>query len=194
MTPQQLRSHYRRIRAQIPPAQQQANAVALAEHIESFLGNIRSQRIAAYLSTGGEISLGPWMRRQQRHRVFLPKLYVPIEPRLRFAELTADTRWMQNRFLITEPAAHWGNTRHARELDVILMPLVAFDLEGNRLGMGGGYYDRSMAFRRNRQSWRKPRLIGVAHSQQRHEGLPQNPWDVPLDYVITEQGVLRTQR
>ena len=132
------------------------------------------RRIAAYLATGGEISLGPWISRQRQHRIYLPKLYEPLEPRLRFAELTAATQWMQNRFSITEPAGHWGNTRHPRELDIILMPLVAFDGDGNRMGMGGGYYDRSLAFRRGRQSWRKPRLIGVAHSLQEHAALPKN--------------------
>ena len=75
-------------------------------------------------------------------------------------------------------------------MDVILLPLVAFDRKGYRLGMGGGYYDRSLAFRRSRQQWRRPRLIGVAHSCQQHPGLPQQHWDVPLDCIITESEII----
>lgn len=117
-------------------------------------------------------------------------LYEPIEPLLRFAEINKDTRWKQNRYQITEPDTHWGNTHHARQLDIILMPLVAFDRQGNRMGMGGGFYDRTLSFRQARQAWIKPKLIGVAHSCQEHPGLKRQPWDVSLDGVITENEII----
>jgi 5-formyltetrahydrofolate cyclo-ligase len=65
---------------------------------------------------------------------------------------------------------------------------VAFSATGDRLGMGGGYYDRSFAFRL--QSSAPPRLVGVGYGFQRHDGLRAEPWDVPLDAVVTEDGLL----
>jgi 5-formyltetrahydrofolate cyclo-ligase len=83
---------------------------------------------------------------------------------------------------------------HSRVLDVILMPLVAFDGQGNRLGMGAGYYDRTLAFLRHRRHWRKPRIIGLAYEFQRMPALPAEPWDVPLDGIITEAGFYKISR
>jgi len=76
-------------------------------------------------------------------------------------------------------------------LDLILLPLVAFDKSGHRLGMGGGYYDRTLAFLAHRRLWRKPHLLGTAYQFQQLETLPTQPWDIPLDGIATEQGVLR---
>ena len=67
------------------------------------------------------------------------------------------------------------------------MPLVGFDQQGYRLGMGGGYYDATLAFMQHRRLWRKPRLVGVAYECQRVETLPHDPWDMPLDAVLTER-------
>jgi 5-formyltetrahydrofolate cyclo-ligase len=80
----------------------------------------------------------------------------------------------------------------ARELDLILLPLVAFDESGQRLGMGGGFFDRSLAFLAWRQHWRKPHLIGLAYDFQKVAALPREPWDVPLDAVVTDQNVYVT--
>ena len=66
------------------------------------------------------------------------------------------------------------------------MPLVAFDTECNRLGMGGGYYDRTLGFLHRRNRWQSPRLIGVAHDCQKVDPLPIQNWDIPLQGVITE--------
>ena len=62
------------------------------------------------------------------------------------------------------------------------------------MGMGGGFYDRTLAFRRSREHWIKPQLIGVAHSCQQHPGLPRQPWDVPLDAIITERDIIVTAK
>ena len=75
----------------------------------------------------------------------------------------------------------------ARQLDVVIAPLVAFDESLNRLGMGGGYYDRTFAFRKRARVLRRPVLIGVAYSFQRVDRLQPENWDVPLDVVITEK-------
>ena len=76
-------------------------------------------------------------------------------------------------------------------LDLILLPLVGFDLKGNRLGMGGGYYDRTLSYLRHRRFWIKPRLVGVAHECQKVDSLIARPWDIPLDAVVTETAFYR---
>jgi 5-formyltetrahydrofolate cyclo-ligase len=190
MLPNQIRQHYRRLRANLSIQEQQLNASRLAHNISTFLGKFKSLKIAAYLATQGEISVTPWIEQQSRHHIYLPKLYEPVSPNLRFAAMNSQTRWMKNRFKIVEPKAHWGETLHARRLDVILMPLVAFDRSGTRMGMGGGYYDRSLAFRRYRKYWTQPVLIGVAHSLQESPQLIRNQWDVSLDFIITEKEII----
>jgi len=98
---------------------------------------------------------------------------------------------LPNRFGIPEPPLKHRHIRMPWGLELILLPLVAFDSDCNRLGMGGGFYDRTLAYLRHRCCWRRPRLIGVAHECQRVEGLPVNEWDVALDAVITERRVYR---
>jgi 5-formyltetrahydrofolate cyclo-ligase len=188
----QLRQHFRRLRRELGHDEQQAHARLVSAQVERYLGFRSGLKISAYIAFQGEISLAPWIEgNRHRHCIHLPRLYEPIEPRLRFAPLKDDTRWMRNRFGIPEPEAHWGKTIAAQHLDIMLVPLVAFDRQGHRLGMGGGYYDRSMGFRGQRKHWRKPLLVGVAHSQQEHSALPQQPWDAALDVIITEREIIR---
>lgn len=189
----QIRKQYRQARRSFSSSIQEYNAYQLSENLQHFLGSSHDLKIAGYLATQGEISLNTWLTRNLRHRTFLPMLYEPIEPRLRFAELNKNTRWKQNRYRITEPDTHWGKTLHARQLDIILMPLVCFDRQGNRMGMGGGFYDRSLAFRNTRKHWLKPLLIGVAHSGQEHPGLNRNSWDVTMDWIITEKEIIQPE-
>jgi len=94
-----------------------------------------------------------------------------------------------NRFRIPEPALHARHRISPMALDLVLTPLVAFGDEGARLGMGGGYYDRTFAWLHHRHLWRTPRLIGVAYGFQYHPDLEANHWDVPLSAVVTEEGV-----
>jgi 5-formyltetrahydrofolate cyclo-ligase len=77
---------------------------------------------------------------------------------------------------------------------VLFVPLVAFDAQGNRLGMGGGYYDSSLAYLRMRRTFRKPKLIGVAYDFQRVAALPCEPWDVPLDAVLTDRALYQFKK
>ena len=74
-------------------------------------------------------------------------------------------------------------------LDLVITPLVAFDAEGNRMGMGGGYYDRSFAWRKRRRIWRGPMLVGYAYELQKLNSIRASDWDVPMDAVVTESAL-----
>lgn len=153
-----------------------------------------SRRIACYLPNDGEIDPQPLMSHlwALKKHCYLPVLSPMPHERLWFARVTPDTPFAPNRFGILEPriADDW---RRARELDLILLPLVGFDLTGNRLGMGAGYYDRSLEFLRLRQVWKKPRIVGLAHECQRVARLPVNEWDIALDAVVTDRAVYLMQ-
>lgn len=143
----------------------------------------RATRIAAYFPMGGELDCRAlieqaWARGRD---VYLPILH---GNRLRFRPYTAATRLAPNRFRIPEPVS--GAELPATAMDVAITPLVGFDSAGNRLGMGGGFYDRSFHFLLQRTRWRHPRLVGLAYDLQRVTEIDRQPWDVPLDAVVTE--------
>jgi 5-formyltetrahydrofolate cyclo-ligase len=106
---------------------------------------------------------------------------------MRFAAYQPGMRMALNRFSIAEPALPRAELLAAECLDLIIMPLVGFDAGGNRLGMGGGFYDRTLAFLQHRGRWRRPLLFGLAYEFQRVDGLQPRCWDVPLDGVITDR-------
>jgi 5-formyltetrahydrofolate cyclo-ligase len=151
---------------------------------------LRARRIGLYLPQGGEFDTHPmliqalWMQRA---------CYLPVLPRrgrvMRFGRLGRNARMKPNRYGIPEPVD--AKPLRARQLDLLLMPLVGFDRAGHRLGMGGGYYDATLAFMRHRRNGHKPRLVGVAYECQLVDALPHDPWDMPLDAVLTERQLYR---
>jgi 5-formyltetrahydrofolate cyclo-ligase len=190
-TRQSLRLALRARRRALSPPEQRRAAHDLAARLAATRLFRVSRRIALYLPNDGEIDPQPLMARMQSagKRCYLPILSRLKHDRLWFAPYTDATPLALNRFGIPEPmtaARHWVR---AQELDLILMPLVAFDAHGNRLGMGGGFYDKSLAFLRNRSRWHKPHLIGLAHDFQRVEQLETFAWDVPLQGVVTDRTV-----
>lgn len=153
-----------------------------------------SRRIACYWGVGGEMDLGAFLQRahQDERAIYLPVLRRGPIKGLRFYRYHPGERLRVNRFGIPEPMPRQSNRIACRRLDLVLVPLVAFDRQGNRLGMGGGFYDRTFAFLHQwRGRWRHPRLLGVAFSFQKIAELPTEPWDVPLAGIATERGLLR---
>lgn len=184
-----LRRRYRSARAALSPhARYQAERQALRQALSAGLF-LKGRRWGVYLPFGAEFDVLPlanqalWMRKQ----VFVPVLPLrPAKP-LRFVQLKKRQPLSHNRHGIVEPY-----DRHrigARQLEVLLVPLVAFDNRGVRLGMGGGYYDATLAYLRTRRYLRRPRLIGVAYACQQAPELPNEVWDVRLDNVLTETGL-----
>jgi 5-formyltetrahydrofolate cyclo-ligase len=152
------------------------------------------RRIAIYLPYGRELDPGIVIRMALQRRC---SLYVPLVTNMRthrmeFVRLKPGERLRRNRFGIQEPPRHAAERIAVRELDLILLPLVAVDEHGWRLGSGAGFYDRRLHHLRAGRRWRKPRLIGVAYEFQRVPRLDPAPWDVPLDAVITERALYLT--
>lgn len=182
---QGMRSAMRERRRHTPPAERIAVAEAVALHLLPRLHG-REGFIAGYWAIGGEVML---------HRVqaslpgtlgwCLPMLHA--DRRLRFARWDTGGALAPNRHGIPEPQVLADAQLVPEEMAVVLLPLLAFDGHGHRLGMGGGWYDRSFAFRRQRAG--RPWLVGMAHGWQQVPAIAAQDWDVPLDAVVTEQGI-----
>jgi len=151
----------------------------------------KAGRIGVYLANDGELDLSSVVSRIRAmgKRCYLPVLRDRPDVTLRFAPYHHGTRMLTNRFGIDEPDIPRRSLLSVRNLDLLLMPLVAFDAQGNRLGMGGGYFDRTLAYRIQSVGWRRPHLLGVAFAFQQVAAVPSEAWDVPLDTIVTDHGV-----
>jgi 5-formyltetrahydrofolate cyclo-ligase len=183
-----LRNAMRKQRRDLDSTLRAQGGVQIADVATASLVSGRSQRLACYLPNDGEMDLTVLIQRLWNlgHKTYLPILH---GPKLRFLPYESSTRLTENHFGIPEPEIGAEQRCRPSQLHTILMPLVAFDPDGNRLGMGGGYYDQTFAFKRRPRLSVKPRLIGIAHEFQRVARLPTNEWDVPLDGILTERAL-----
>jgi 5-formyltetrahydrofolate cyclo-ligase len=181
----QLRQRNRELRAKLEPAQLEAAATAVCERICALVEYQQAQKIAVYFAVNGEIGLTPLIDHAlaQGKQVYLPNL---DQKTLRFSPYDHSQKMRINRFKLPEPDVDEDEMLNPGDLDLVLAPLVVFDADRNRIGMGGGFYDRSFAFRKN-SSIKKPLLIGVAHVLQKVDCLIPEDWDVRLDMVVTDQ-------
>jgi 5-formyltetrahydrofolate cyclo-ligase len=165
-------------------------ARALAAHIAKLEVFRSAATIGAYFATDGEIDPAPLvgLARTQGQAIFLPVL--GANKLLRFARWEPASRFIENRFGIPEPADSSAIVT-PEALDLVLTPLVAFDVHGNRIGMGGGYYDRTFSFLLNIAPLGKPILLGLAYEFQKLAHIVPQAWDVPLWGIATEASVYR---
>lgn len=189
---QLLRRQIRDARRTLTPQQQQFAAEQLCLNLTKQLPIRKAKALAAYLPTDGEISLLPFIKWAQAHhkKVFVPVLHPIKHHQLWFVELTPDSPMKTNRYGILEPDHRLNKIQPLWALDAVLLPLVAFDNTGARLGMGGGYYDRTLAYRNQLSPFNRPSLIGVAHAIQEVIQLPTENWDIPLSAIATDQTFL----
>lgn len=185
-----LRRVLRRARAGIPPQARRQAGTAIRRLALRLRLLDRKRRIGCYIPAKDELDTAPLRAQALRMGVHL---YLPIVPparqrRLGFVREHGTVGWNDNRYGIAEPDSRHRPLR-AWALDILFVPLLGFDAQGNRIGMGGGYYDASLAFRHLRRHWRGPLLIGLAFEAQRLERIPADPWDVPLDAILTERGL-----
>lgn len=180
-----LRKTLRQRRRALTPHQQQRASRVLAHTLKKLPPLKSARHIAAYVASDGEINPALFLRWAQRQgkTIWLPVICDKHPLGMRFMAAPRPAvrgGWRRNRHGIPEP-----RTRHQispRKLDVLLMPLVGFDAQGNRLGMGGGYYDRLLQSLAHLP--RKPRCLGLAHRCQQVPALVNAAWDRPVDTVI----------
>ncbi len=191
-----MRSWMRQTRRSLSRRQQSAAAEDLAAAIVSHPLFLRAKRIAFYWPSDGEID--PTIAMHQAlvcgKQCFLPALYRGGVKRLLFGRWDGRSCLVQNRFGIPEPdIAHCG-WRYANQLDLVFTPLVAFDRSGNRIGMGGGFYDRSLQHLQRKRNWSRPYVSGLAHDFQCVAEIAPNDWDIPLEAAITDRQSYQFQR
>ncbi|SDH67979.1 5-formyltetrahydrofolate cyclo-ligase [Pseudomonas flavescens] len=190
LTRAQLRRILRQQRRRLAPVAQRHAARALYRQLAHHPLFRRARHVALYLANDGEIDPHLLIAAAHRRgkRVYLPVLKSWPRTSMVFQRIDAGERLVGNRFGIPEPRRHGRRQRKVWTLDLILLPLVGFDRHGGRLGMGGGFYDRSLAYRTRRSCWQKPTLLGLAHGCQQVDRLPVAGWDIPLDATVTDDG------
>ncbi|WP_025386329.1 5-formyltetrahydrofolate cyclo-ligase [Legionella oakridgensis] len=178
-----LRQTYRLIRKNLPHAYKQAAAKKICTQIRALKEYRYAKRIALYHAIHGEVNLNSLWKSAplQGKYCYFPILREDLS--LLFLPATPATHFYENRYGIQEPHGSLDEVLRPDELDIIFMPLVAFDERGTRLGMGAGYYDRTLA------KYKARLLIGVAYDFQRLPFIEAQPWDVPLSAIITDRTI-----
>jgi len=191
MTPHErtsLRKALRQARRSLSLRAQDDAAIALHHMLAGQLFFRSAKRLAFYLANDGEVDpsllLAAALSRGQQ--CFLPLLHPFGQNRLLFVRYRQGDRLRRNRWGMLEPRLQARSVVQARTLDVVLVPLVGFDAQGNRLGMGKGFYDRAFSFRAAARR-RRPLLVGLAHECQRVEKLESQAWDVRMDRIVSDK-------
>jgi 5-formyltetrahydrofolate cyclo-ligase len=165
------------------------NRAARSANIKSKFVNSkyfwRANSIACYLPAHAEVDTTGIIRcaLSAGKQVYLPVVH--RRQKMQFVKITRNSQLKKGAFGLWEPADDCETS--PLQLDVVVVPLTAFDRNGNRIGMGGGYYDRAFAVLRNRKAWLHPKLVGVAFACQEVEKIKANPWDIRLCSIITEE-------
>lgn len=182
----QLRTCLRRHRRQLSARERIAAAESLADRLLALPYMPANGNVAGYWAQDGEIALHAWqLRLPPGLHYCLPVLH---DAGLRFARWRPGQPLRGNRFGIPEPEVDTSDLLNPEHMQMVVLPLTGFDDAGGRLGMGGGYYDRSFAFRQSSPA--PPWLVGVGFSFQRMPKVPQASWDIRLDAVCTENDTL----
>jgi 5-formyltetrahydrofolate cyclo-ligase len=185
-----LRKKLRTARRGLCASEHSSRSRSAASFIARLSAFKAGSRIAVYLPFDRETDPSALLAAARRRRV---RLYVPVvesvrHRRLRFYPLTG--RMRRGAFGISIPhRAEHGRAVSPRWFDLIAVPLVGVDRQGRRLGMGGGFYDRALEWRRHRRHWLGPRLVGLAFDCQRTESVYAQSHDVRLDALATESGI-----
>jgi 5-formyltetrahydrofolate cyclo-ligase len=149
------------------------------------------RHVAVYIAHDGEADPAAIVRLARRNRcvLYLPAIADYRRRRMEFRSYARSTRLRPNRYGIAEPEREGSVRAAVRHLDLVLLPLVAVDARGTRLGTGAGFYDRCLQHLRAGRRWRRPKLIGLGYEFQRVARLEARAWDVPLDVLLTEKGL-----
>jgi 5-formyltetrahydrofolate cyclo-ligase len=188
-----IRKHMRAQRRSLSTADHGRRSKLAAKAIAGLPMFRAGKRIAVYLPFDGETDTSELIAAARRRgaRVFVPVIVDRRHGRIRFYPFDGKTR--RGTFGIGVPS-RLARPTPPRWLDLIVIPLVGVDGAGRRLGMGGGYYDRALEFRRHRRRWAGPHLVGLAFDCQRTDSVFAEAWDVNLDSLATESGLQHYMR
>jgi 5-formyltetrahydrofolate cyclo-ligase len=180
----QIRQLIRQKRSKLEKSYQEQAAARIVSRLLKHPILQRSQIVAGYLPADGEVDMYAWFTQAWRQ---LKQCYLPVvvEQQLLFARYNKSTQLKPNRWGILEPTA--STLIPASALDAVIIPLLAFDAKGNRLGRGAGYYDRSFAFLQHEPRVKSLHLIGIGYAFQQMPIMTPADWDVPIHTVITER-------
>lgn len=180
-------------RRALSPAEHDSRSRKAARAVTRLPMFSAGKRIAVYLPFDRETDTGALIAAARRRgvRLFVPVIVDRRHGRIRFYPLEGRTR--RGTFGIAVPSMQVRPTP-PRWFDLIVVPLVGVDAKGRRLGMGGGFYDRALRFRRHRRHWAGPRLVGFAFDCQRTDATFAESWDVNLDCLATETGLRHYSR
>ncbi|CAM4423826.1 5-formyltetrahydrofolate cyclo-ligase [Vibrio agarivorans] len=182
---QLIRQYIRQARNALTSNAQYQASIDLINQVNSLEDTPCAQNIALYLATDGELDTQPLIEALWHcgKHVYLPVIHPFSKGHLLFLAYKPDSELCYNRYGIIEPRLKKDAIIPVADLDIIFTPLVAFDQNGQRLGMGGGYYDRTLAPFQN--SVNAPKAIGLAHDCQKVDSLPSESWDIPLEKIVT---------
>jgi 5-formyltetrahydrofolate cyclo-ligase len=175
-----LRQSIRIQRRSITASDREKSAKQLLSQVQKLANFQNGQKIALYLPNDGEIDT-KYIQNFLKNKGFSVYLPVLVGKSLKFSKIGKNFR--KNRFGIDEPIS--TEILNANQMNIIFIPLVGFDEFKNRIGMGGGFYDRTLAFKKRQQNYKNPKLYGLAFDCQQVEKLETQDWDVPLDAIIT---------
>ena len=179
----EIRQHIRQRRRALTPTEQHHFAELAAVRMLAYEPIAKAATVAVFLSFDGELDTTPLIRAlwHAGKTVYLPVLHPFSKGNLLFLRYAEDSHLVMNRLKILEPKLNVRDVLPLDKLDVLITPLVAFDEQGQRLGMGGGFYDRTL------QNWQQHGLwpVGLAHDCQNVPVLPAQEWDIPLPAVVT---------
>jgi 5-formyltetrahydrofolate cyclo-ligase len=185
-----IRQEVRHKRKKLTAVLQQEYAVLLCEKLVEQTEDKHAKKIAIYLANDGELNTQPYINWCWKNEisVYLPVIHPFSKGNLLFIRYTETSILIKNKYGISEPKLDVRNIIPVDKLDIIFTPLVAFDPQGNRLGMGGGFYDRTLAtwylqYQKNNKT--KPMPMGLAHDCQKVNTIPVKTWDIPLPKIIT---------
>lgn len=152
----------------------------------------RCRHIGLFFPVRHELDILPLMDvcRSRGKKIYLPCLHPLPFRKLYFLPFNAKGSFRINRYSIPEPDLSIHKRVSLLQLDLVVTPLLAFGAQGERLGTGGGFYDRTFAYRLKPGLLKRPRLWSIALEAQQ-QPLISNPWDIPIDGVSTEKGNTR---
>jgi len=191
------RRRLRALRMALTPGERLAAELAIAAALRRLRVFRPGRRVAVYLAMRGEVDLekvfaDAW---RARARLYGPRVTSRRRREMAFVPLVRGAATSAGCFGNLEPVAAAAARLPPRHLDVVLLPVVGFDADGNRLGMGAGFYDRALrGCRRPGGAWRRPRLIGIGFACQQLPRIEPSRWDVPLDLIVTERGLIEPGR